>query len=667
MLLTPPLKEVFFGLATVTPLWEWREETQKLLLTCTESDQVRVFCLHASEVAAIRSMSGVTSSAYVQLGEDRTQVVLVGRRSDTGVWAGTAAPFVHTPAVSAALESGLAFAERVVSEVNSLVVILDAKGKIRRFNRLCEEATGIREEDLVGKDAHNLFIPDSDREASRVNVQSFFSGKDTHEVLRPIMTKRGERLIHWRNKLIHSGSGIQETFLVCSGTDVTEEHQAKARLTYLANTDALTDLPNRHFFEQSIGKDIRDEPERPFGLIFLDMDNFKTVNDHYGHLVGDELLRLIAKAVKLALGDDMLVARQGGDEFLIKVPGASAETLVDTAIRILDCLRTPFSLPHALIYTSCSMGLSLYPEHGDTLEELIRRADTAMYVAKDEGRHRHKIFHISMDEKIQKDLWLSINMRKGLEDEQFELYYQPKVDLLSGTIRSVEALVRWRHPERGVISPIDFIPYAEASGLIIPLGRWVFQQAALRAAQWRRQGHPLRVAVNLSACQFMSPTLLIDFKEALAAAGPGPCLLDVEITETALIEDEIAAVRLLNGFKKIGAEIHLDDFGTGYSSFSQLTRLPLDVLKLEGSFIKSLCTDKRSQALVRAMATVSRELGMRIVAECVETAEQSQHLSALGVNYGQGFLFGRPTPASECEHASVFTGRESVLAGLQDG
>lgn len=605
--------------------------------------------LLSEQARAIRRLTGVTSHLLLEINifGDPMKLHLVGRKVDATLWVGTAADYRDTGAVARDLEQGLNFAEQVVSEVNSLVIIIDQEGKIKRFNRLCEELTGTSEENMLGKNAHDLFVPGNQHNAARANIKDFFANGKAFEVERPIITKAGVRQILWRNKLVESGSGKREQFLVCAGTDVTEERHAKARLLELANTDVLTGLPNRYAVQEFISKLVQRGDGTAFGLVFLDLDNFKKVNDHYGHLFGDGLLQAVAKAIQSCLRANITIGRLGGDEFLVVVDASNAIEVEAVAQRILKRMEAPFLLNHTEIFSSCSIGIAMFPEHGKSMEELVRSADTAMYVAKDEGRNTLRVFTQVMNQRVREFIWLDTNMRKAIAEEQFELYYQPKQSLKTGRTESVEALIRWKSPERGMIGPIEFIPYAEESGLIIPLGKWVMETAAKHAGEWKKAGYPVRVAVNLSARQLRHPTLIAEFQQAIFSADIYPSLLDVELTETCLIDDEQLALELIGKFQNMGAQIHLDDFGTGYSSLSQLSRLPLDVLKLDRSFISSIHHDVRAQRLLRSMVAVAHELQMTIVAEGVENQDQVDFLRGIGVDYAQGFLFARPMPAGE--------------------
>ncbi len=643
--------QLFTHFGTASPLWSLTSDSDALALSGTAPAATISIELNPAQAHEIRQMTGVTSSVVLStaiFGEP-LRLHLIGHKVDAWMWSGTAAHYSDTDSVAKDLGSSLTFAEQVVSEVNSLVVILDEAGRIKRFNRLCEEVTGLREEDVIGKNAFDMFVNEKEREDSRSGVGSFFENGRTFETVRPINTKTGVRTIHWRNTIMQSGVGAQERFLVCSGIDVTDEREAKARLIELANRDMLTGLPNRHAIEEHISQLLQPENPGPFGLIFLDLDNFKKVNDHYGHITGDELIREVASALRECLGQNDTVARLGGDEFLIVVASPSLHAIENTAHRILERMQQPIKLTRAEVYSGCSIGIAMYPAHGKTLVDLIRNADTAMYVAKDEGRRTYRVFDDSMNSKISEYIWLDSNMRSAIDEQQFEMYYQPKVSLVTGKIESVEALIRWNHPTRGLVPPNEFISYAEESGMIVQLGRWIIDSAARQAGIWKKQGLNLRIAINVSARQLRVPTLLDDFTQAILSNGLTPSLIDLELTESCLIDDERLAQHLIRMFRELGVQVHMDDFGTGYSSLSQLARLPLDVLKLDGSFIKSIHTDVKSQALVRSMVAVAHELNLKIVAECVETKEQADFLREIGVDYAQGYLYAKPMKLEDLE------------------
>jgi cyclic di-GMP phosphodiesterase Gmr len=469
-------------------------------------------------------------------------------------------------------------------------------------------------------------------------------------VERWIKTVKGERLFLFRNKFVHSGSGKNEVFLICSGTDITEERRAQERLRVLANTDIITGLPNRNAIQDKITQSIAARDGNNVGLVYLDLDNFKKVNDAYGHMFGDRLLVEVSLAVLSCLAEDQTLARLGGDEFLVLAKQADREMLQRLAQRIIDRLKTPFRIGLIEVYTGCSIGIALCPEHGNDLDSLIRSADTAMYVAKEHGKRTYTVFSPEMNKRVAEYMWLDTNLRKGLEQNQLVVYYQPKIEAISGKVCSVEALVRWDSPERGLIPPLQFISYAEESGLIGPLGRWVLQTAAKQAAQWQRQGLQLRVAVNLSARQLVDDSIVEDLAQVLLQNQLAPCLLDFELTESSLIEDEKRAREVITRLRELGAQVHLDDFGTGYSSLAQLARIPLDAIKLDKSFVRGVNDNPVSQSLVRAIVAAAEALKFRVIAEGVETESENRFLDEIGVDEKQGFLFARPMLPEQLEH-----------------
>ncbi|WP_175689608.1 cyclic di-GMP phosphodiesterase [Burkholderia anthina] len=639
---------------TRSPCWRLGSDSNALELAAVRGMTNLAIALTAEQAARVRELTGVTSHLVldITLFGNAISLHLVGRKVDTTDWAGTASAYSDAQSVASDLANGLAFAEQVVSEVNSLVVILDRNGMVQRFNRLCEEVTGKREVDVVGRSAFELFMSPEQGEQSRHNITGFFASNHSFAVERYINTVNGPRLFQFRNKFVQSGSGVDEQFLICSGIDITEERNAQQRLSELANTDVLTGLPNRHAISERIRTTLeqdRTDMRGQVGILFLDLDNFKRVNDHYGHITGDRLLQDVSAIISGCLPSGATLARLGGDEFLVLFEHGTRPLLEATAQIILERLRTPIHLGLMEVYTSCSIGIAMYPQHGDSLETLIRSADTAMYVAKEEGKHTYRVFSQEMNQKVAKYMWLDTNLRKALEDEQFVLHYQPVVDIATGDVHGVEALIRWQSPDRGLVAPIEFIRFAEESGLIAPLGRWVMRTAAAQAAAWKAQGLGVRIAVNVSARQLQDMNIVHQFASILDGSGLKPSLLDIELTESSFIEDEESAHQLMKEFRQLGAGIHLDDFGTGYSSLSQLSRLPLDSIKLDRTFITGIDRNPRSQALVRSVVSLAKALGFSVVAEGVETHEEAEFLKQIHVDHAQGYYFARPMPAQAFE------------------
>ncbi|MCF8580903.1 cyclic di-GMP phosphodiesterase [Enterobacter ludwigii] len=642
---------LFRYMGTHSPWWRLSADSNALHLAASENaDVTQVVSLDDEQADLIRQLTVITSSISMTLSlyGEKVPVHLVGRKITRNEWAGTASSWNDTPSVARDLAQGLSFAEQVVSEANSVIVILDHNGNIQRFNRLSEEYTGLKEQEVIGQNVFKLFMSRSEAAASKRNITGFFRNGSSYEVERWIKTRKGQRLFLFRNKFVHSGSGKNEIFLICSGTDITEERRAQERLRVLANTDTITGLPNRNAIHELISDAIDNRGEMQVGVVYLDLDNFKKVNDAYGHMFGDQLLQAVALAILSCLDEGQVLARLGGDEFIVMATNTSQGSLEAMASRILTRLRQPFRIGLIEVYTGCSLGIALAPQHGNDRESVIRNADTAMYTAKENGRGKFCVFSPEMNQRVFEYLWLDTNLRKALDNDQLLIHYQPKITW-RGEVRSLEALVRWQSPERGLIPPLEFISYAEESGLIVPLGRWVMLDVVRQIAKWRDKGINLRVAVNVSARQLADQTIFSDLKQALKDLHFEYCPVDVELTESCLIENEELALSVIQQFSKLGAQIHLDDFGTGYSSLSQLARFPIDAIKLDQSFVRDIHKQSISQSLVRAIVAVAQALNLQVIAEGVESAKEDAFLTKNGVNERQGFLFAKPMPAAVFE------------------
>lgn len=642
---------LFRYMGTHSPWWRLTADSNALHLAASESaDIIQVVALDDEQAALIRQLTVITSSIAMTLplyGVD-VPVHLVGRKINKNEWAGTASAWNDTPSVARDLAQGLSFAEQVVSEANSVIVILDQNGNIQRFNRLSEEYTGLKEQEVIGQNVFKLFMSRSEAAASKRNITGFFRNGSSYEVERWIKTRKGQRLFLFRNKFVHSGSGKNEIFLICSGTDITEERRAQERLRVLANTDTITGLPNRNAIHELISDAITARGDTQVGVVYLDLDNFKKVNDAYGHMFGDQLLQAVALAILSCLDEGQTLARLGGNEFIVMATDTSQGALEAMASRILTRLRQPFRIGLIEVYTGCSLGIALAPQHGNDRESVIRNADTAMYTAKENGRGKFCVFSPEMNQRVFEYLWLDTNLRKALDNDQLLIHYQPKMTW-RGEVRSLEALVRWQSPERGLIPPMEFISYAEESGLIVPLGRWVMLDVVRQVAKWRDKGINMRVAVNVSARQLADQTIFSDLKQALKDLNFEYCPIDVELTESCLIENEELALSVIQQFSRLGAQIHLDDFGTGYSSLSQLARFPIDAIKLDQSFVRDIHKQSVSQSLVRAIVAVAQALNLQVIAEGVESAKEDAFLTKNGVNERQGYLFAKPMPAAAFE------------------
>ncbi|POP44392.1 cyclic di-GMP phosphodiesterase [Superficieibacter electus] len=636
---------------SASPRWRFKAHSNALYLMANENASLtQVITLTADQASRIRELSVITSSIKITLNIYNCEVPihLVGRKVSADEWAGTSSAWNDTSSVARDLAQSLSFAEQVVSEANSVIVILDRHGNIQRFNRLSEEYAGKKEHEVIGQSIFNLFMTPGEANASREYINDFFNNGSSYEVERWINTRKGQRLFLFRNKFVHSGSGKNEIFLICSGTDITEERRTQEHLRVLANTDSVTGLPNRNAIQELIAQAIELRGDTQVGIVYLDLDNFKKINDAYGHVFGDRLLQAVSLAILSCLEEGQMLARLGGDEFIVLATTTSQAALEAMASRILHQLQQPFRVGLIEVYTSCSLGIAIAPQHGEDRESVIRNADTAMYTAKENGRGKFCVFAPEMNQRVFEYLWLDTNLRKALENLQLHIHYQPKIDW-DGEVHSLEALVRWQSPERGLIPPQEFIAYAEESGLIVPLGRWVMLEVVRQLADWREKGIHLRVAVNVSARQLADQSIFSDLNQALKEFQFDDCPIDVELTESCLIENAEQAHSVIQQFSELGAQIHLDDFGTGYSSLSKLAHFPINAIKLDQSFVRDVHKQAVSQSLVRAIIAFAQALQLRVIAEGVETKKEDIFLTRNGVNERQGFLFAKPMPAEAFE------------------
>jgi diguanylate cyclase (GGDEF)-like protein/PAS domain S-box-containing protein len=455
--------------------------------------------------------------------------------------------------------------------------------------------------------------------------------------------------------------GEKPHFIVLS-RDVTERKVAEARIARLAYFDGLTGLPNRQSFLERVDREIRRAEKRQskLAVLFMDLDGFKNVNDSMGHAAGDLILQwaaerlreglrpsdILSRPIELGEGESIELARLGGDEFTALILDIERpQDAVAVAHRVGQLMRRPFVLDGRDVTLTTSIGVALFPEDGGDGATLLKHADTAMYHAKSSGRDNAQLYSASLTREVQSRMELDTSLRAALDRQEFHLVYQPQIDVASGRVCSVEALIRWTHPIRGLVPPLEFITLAEANGLIESIGQWVLRTACDDAARWAREGHCVSVAVNLSPLQFAASTLMHTVAGVLAQTGLAPAMLELEVTEGALMENTAVTAQTLRALRDHGVRIALDDFGTGYSSLSYLTRMPINNIKVDRSFVKGLLDGGESGAIVRAIVAMAASLGMRVTAEGVETLEQVQALAAMACDGLQGFFFSRPVPA----------------------
>jgi diguanylate cyclase (GGDEF)-like protein/PAS domain S-box-containing protein len=433
---------------------------------------------------------------------------------------------------------------------------------------------------------------------------------------------------------------------VATHEDVTERRRAEERITHLAHYDALTDLPNRALFHEQLKRELPHAvPGQQLAVLYIDIDEFKTVNDSLGHMIGDELLKSVAVSLGACVRETDFVARLGGDEFAIVQTGVrSAADVSELVNRIFEAIRAPYECLGHQVTTDASIGIALAPQDGVGLDQILKNADLAMYAAKAAGRRTFRFFEPAMEAGVRARRVLETDLRQAITDGGFEVYYQPCLSLQDDSITGCEALLRWRHPQRGMISPVDFIPVAEETGLINPLGEWVLATACMEAATWPDH---IKLAVNVSPVQFKSGTLALKVIAALAASGLAASRLELEITEAVLIRDDDVALAILHQLRDIGVRIALDDFGTGYSSLSYLQRFPFDKIKIDRCFVTDLASPEGSSSIVQAVVNIAADRRMTTTAEGVETEQQRELLRALGCSEMQGYLFSAPKPAAD--------------------
>jgi diguanylate cyclase (GGDEF)-like protein/PAS domain S-box-containing protein len=455
-----------------------------------------------------------------------------------------------------------------------------------------------------------------------------------------------ERLSDGRSVSI-SHRSMPDRGFVLTFEDITGRLVAEEKIKHLAHYDALTNLPNRVTFYEGIEMALRRHLRRSesIAVLSLDLDDFKGVNDSLGHPIGDLLLRAVADRLRRCVRGEDIVARLGGDEYaIVQVPSEQSQDVTALATRLIDVVGAPYDLEGHQVIVGVSVGIAIAPHDSDKPDILMKNADLALYRAKTEGGGVYRFFEAEMDARMQARRVLELDLRKAIVNGEFELFYQPVIDVKTRQITSREALIRWHHPERGLIPPLEFIPVAEEIGLIVPLGEWVLRQACAEAARWPKH---VTIAVNVSPAQFKSRNLVPTIISALATSGLFPGRLELEITELVLLQEHNGAIAMLNQFHDLGIRVAMDDFGTGYSSLGYLRSFPFDRIKIDQSFIRELSTKKESVAIIRAVVGLSSSLGIRTTAEGVETEEQLARLTLEGCNEVQDFLFSRPKPASD--------------------
>jgi diguanylate cyclase (GGDEF)-like protein/PAS domain S-box-containing protein len=533
------------------------------------------------------------------------------------------------------------------------VLFADPGGRVQRMNGAAEHLTGWSQAEAAGRPLHEVLpVMDSQNAMAMEEVQHLKNGGRAEGLPTSVLLTRRDKkemTIQTRSMSIRDYSG-NYTGTVVVFHDVGAARAKTLELSHLAQHDFLTDLPNRVLLNDRIKQAIASAARyhKQLAVMFVDLDQFKKINDTYGHATGDKLLQSVAGRIVGCVRRSDTVSRQGGDEFIVLLSEVShAEDSVFIARKILGALSTPYSIDQKHLCMSGSIGVSTFPDDGQDAETLIHKADTALYDAKKLGRNNYQFFRADMQARVLEWQSLEGSLRNAVGRNEFLLHYQPKVDLKTAEISGVEALLRWKHPERGLIQPLQFVPIAEESGLIVPIGKWVLLEACRQARAWIDAGlPPVRMAVNVSAVQFMDEDFLENVRDALRVTKIDASNLELELTETVLMQDADSAMETLHALKAIGVQLAVDDFGTGYSSFSYLRKFPLDALKVDRTFINEISAGTDNAAILSALISIGKSLKHRVVAEGIETLEQLDFLRRQGCSEGQGYYFSHPVPAA---------------------
>jgi diguanylate cyclase (GGDEF)-like protein len=481
---------------------------------------------------------------------------------------------------------------------------------------------------------HNIYTAAPHPEYDRRHID------DALDVLSAVHEFKDGRIISVTRRRMQNGGWVT------AHEDITERRRAEARIHHMARHDALTDLPNRSFLKESISEGLkRVRRGDAMAVLCMDLDRFKAVNDTLGHPIGDQLLQEVAERIRACIRETDTAARLGGDEFaIVQIGTLQPQSATALAGRLVETLAMPYVIQDHHLVIGCSIGIAMAPADGDEADDLLKKADLALYRAKLDGRGIYRFFEPEMDARVQVRRMLELDLREAIAKQEFKLHYQPLISVNSGEVIGLEALLRWTRAGRGPVSPGEFIPLAEETGLIVPLGEWVIRQACMDAAAWPQH---VRVAVNISPIQFRSAALVPTILSAIASSGVAANRLELEITESVLLQNTEATLATLHQLRGAGVRVSMDDFGVGYSSLSYLRSFPFDKIKIDQSFVRDVITNKESLAIIQAVTNLGASLGMATTAEGVETRDQLEQLRANGCTEVQGYYFSKPKPVEE--------------------
>jgi len=541
--------------------------------------------------------------------------------------------------------------ESISKEAPLMILVCNRMGIVTKINSFGETLLGYEEDEILGKDAYEILIDEHDKSELDRHLEKVFQGKVITNVETEMATKTGEiKTILWNNSFLHDMKGEIEG-LVFVGVDISNRKEMEKKLERLAYFDPLTDLYNREKFKEDTFSLIINNKgkDKLFGLVYLDVDNFKLINDTMGHAVGDKLLRHIGDMMIHTAGKDERVYRFGGDEFVMLVHDVSEEAFISKIEALMDKIRIPWKHNDQTFHISASAGVAIYPEHGEDYEQLMQNADTALSFAKDRGKNTYALYDREMREKVWNHIQLSNDIREAIQNNQFELNYQPQIDLVTERIVGVEALIRWNHPAKGRISPVDFIPFSEKTGQIDMIEEWVIDTAFNQSKDWNQKDlRDLSISINISG-EMLGRREWIERIQKYISDCRSHGRIVFEITETAIISDLEVSLESLKQIHNMDIRLALDDFGTGFSSLTYLQKLPVDIIKLDKDFIWEIGKDEGKEFIIKAVIDLAHNLGMTVVAEGVETREQLEFLKGAGCDYAQGYYFYKPTTAGAIE------------------
>jgi diguanylate cyclase (GGDEF)-like protein/PAS domain S-box-containing protein len=625
--------------------------------TGSYNGDVRAFC-----DPIMRNISQGKANSIIMETPDGKSYLIINKPLATGGWVATIEDITDRRKLEQERDRDRAFLREIIDHIPTQITVKDTQNsRYVLVNSVAEEQFGRAAEDIVGKTPHDLFAKHL---AERIIADDALSLQSSGTVFiddhRWETRTQGSRIITSKRLAIRDKEGSAR-YILNVVEDVTDRRDADEKIAHLAHYDSLTDLPNRVLFRERIERELKKAAEgHQFALFYIDIDEFKGINDSLGHHVGDELLKTVASRIRGCLKEGDLIARLGGDEFaVVQTAIGSADEAADLIARIHAAIRQPYQCLGHHLSTDASIGIALAPQDGVDHDQLIKNADLAMYAAKSSGRRTHRFFEPAMDASAKARLMMEQDLRQTLAHGGFDLHYQPLVHLGRNEVSGCEALLRWRHPERGMVSPAEFIPVAEDTGLINEIGDWVLRTACAEAATWPEH---IRLAVNVSPVQLKNQTLALRIAGALAASGLKPGRLEIEITEAVLIRDDEAALAILHQLRDIGVRIALDDFGTGFSSLSYLKRFPFDKIKIDRCFVSDISEVDASSSIVQAVVNIATALNMTTTAEGVETEAQRELLRKLGCTEMQGYLFSAAKPAVEVKRLFAMAGDAVAVA-----